>query len=149
MSDAHFITLCLDLWPFDLRVNACRDPATKYTCTKLGVRSSSRFSSFGAQTHTHTYIGLPCVWTVPSVVWQSTIEITITANNRFKLTTPRVCHATIGSGAFTASATSASNSIIRLCMFGVGTQRFQIITSQVRVVPTFIRHVTCQPVTLK
>jgi len=40
-----------DLWPFDLRVNACRATAVEYMCTEFGVDSSSRFR-FRARTHT-------------------------------------------------------------------------------------------------
>jgi len=47
----HLITAHdLDLWPFDLRVNARRATAMNCMSTKFGVGSSSRFP-FGAQTH--------------------------------------------------------------------------------------------------
>jgi len=41
----RFSLLCdLELWPFDLWVNACRATAIEYMCTKFGVNSSSRFT---------------------------------------------------------------------------------------------------------
>jgi len=45
--------LTFDLWPFDLKINACR--ATDMYCmsTKFGVDSSSRLP-FTAWTHRHT-----------------------------------------------------------------------------------------------
>jgi len=33
----------IDLWPFDLTVNACQGHAVQYTCTKFGVDSWSPF----------------------------------------------------------------------------------------------------------
>jgi len=38
-----FVPCDLDLWPFDLWVNACRATTVEYTCTKCGVDSLSRF----------------------------------------------------------------------------------------------------------
>jgi len=42
----------LDLYPFELQVNACWGPVTEYVFTKFRVDGLSRFS-FRAWTHTH------------------------------------------------------------------------------------------------
>jgi len=41
----------LDLWPFDLRVNACRVTAIEYMCTKFGVDSFNCCPLEHGQTH--------------------------------------------------------------------------------------------------
>jgi len=47
------LKLGFDLWPFDLRVSACRGPAMEYMSTDFGVDSSSRFP-FRARTNRQT-----------------------------------------------------------------------------------------------
>ena len=47
------LELGFDLWPFDLRVSACRGPAMYYMSTDFGADSSSRFP-FEARTNRQT-----------------------------------------------------------------------------------------------
>ena len=70
MPAAHFVTCDLDLWLFDLSVNAWRNPAMENMCTSL-MWIARRFS-FRAWTHGHiksqmTLINLPTHWLLP--VW--------------------------------------------------------------------------------
>ena len=53
-----FCNPVLNLWPFDLWVNACRETAIEYTCTKFGVDSSSRFPVW-AETNRQTRLNAP------------------------------------------------------------------------------------------
>ena len=62
----------LDLWPFDLRVDACQATAMHYISTKFDVDSSSRFP-FTVWTHRHRQsqiqlFTLPTAWLMPVCV---------------------------------------------------------------------------------
>ena len=75
-----FVPCDLDLWPFDLWVNACRATAIEYTGTKFGVDSLSRFS-VRARTDRQTRLdALPTLAAMPA--WET---------RRMSATTGTVC----------------------------------------------------------